>query len=73
VTARGLDAYPYALSLMKWGDEWLPNEKGPPVRHGHKTCNKLLHPSAIRNATCSASTFKTFCRLQARVGDCVRK
>jgi DNA-binding HxlR family transcriptional regulator len=50
LTARGLDTYPYALSLMKWGDKWLPHEKGPPVRLRHKTCSKLLHPSAICEA-----------------------
>jgi DNA-binding HxlR family transcriptional regulator len=59
LTARGLDTYPYALSLMKWGDEWLPNEKGPPVRLRHKTCNKLLRPSAI----CEA------CRREVRAED----
>src|SRR6266404_9847588 len=47
LTTRGLDSYPYALFLMKWGDQWLPNEQGPPVRLRHKTCNKPLRPSAI--------------------------
>jgi hypothetical protein len=44
---------------MKWGDEWLPHENGPPVRLRHKTCNKLLHPSAI----CEA------CRREVRAED----
>jgi DNA-binding HxlR family transcriptional regulator len=50
LTARGLDTYPYALSLMKWGDEWLANEDGPPVRLRHKTCNKPFRPLAICEA-----------------------
>ena len=50
LTARGLDTYPYALSLMKWGDEWLSNEARPPVRLRHKTCNKPLRPLAICEA-----------------------
>jgi DNA-binding HxlR family transcriptional regulator len=50
LTARGLDTYPYALSLMKWGDEWLAHENGPPVRLRHKTCSKPLHPFAICEA-----------------------
>ncbi len=59
LTARGLDTYPYALSLMKWGDEWLPHETAPPVRLRHKTCNKPLHPCAI----CQA------CRREVRAED----
>jgi DNA-binding HxlR family transcriptional regulator len=31
LTARGLDTFPYALSLMKWGDDWLAGKRGPPV------------------------------------------
>ncbi|XSC47570.1 winged helix-turn-helix transcriptional regulator [Bradyrhizobium sp. RDT10] len=50
LTARGLDTYPYALSLMKWGDKWLSNGEGPPVRLRHKSCNKPLHPLAICEA-----------------------
>ena len=59
LTTRGLDSYPYALFLMKWGDQWLPNEQGPPVRLRHKTCNKPLRPSAI----CAA------CRREVRAED----
>jgi DNA-binding HxlR family transcriptional regulator len=50
LTACGLDTYPYALSLMKWGDEWLASEGGPPVRLRHRTCNKPLRPLAICEA-----------------------
>jgi len=50
LTARGLDTYPYALSLMKWGDEWLSKREGAPVRLRHKTCNKPLRPLAICEA-----------------------
>jgi DNA-binding HxlR family transcriptional regulator len=47
LTARGLDTYPYALSLMKWGDDWLAGKDGPPVILSHKTCGHVLNPKAI--------------------------
>lgn len=50
LTARGLDTYPYALSLMKWGDDWLAGKDGPPVILSHKTCGRVLRPKAICSA-----------------------
>ncbi|WP_142252142.1 helix-turn-helix domain-containing protein [Bradyrhizobium sp. UNPF46] len=57
LTQRGLNTYPYALMLMKWGDDWLDGE--PPVVLSHKTCRSVLHPKAI----CAA------CRRELRVED----
>jgi len=50
LTARGLATYPYALSLMTWGDDWLAGKDGPPVILKHKACGHLLEPSAICRA-----------------------
>jgi DNA-binding HxlR family transcriptional regulator len=50
LTARGLDTYPYALLLMKWGDDWLAGKDGPPVILSHKTCGRVLRPQAICSA-----------------------
>ncbi|MGE0828235.1 MAG: winged helix-turn-helix transcriptional regulator [Hyphomonadaceae bacterium] len=50
LTARGLDSYPYALSLMRWGDDWLSRGREPPVRLRHKICGTILRPLA----TCGA-------------------
>jgi DNA-binding HxlR family transcriptional regulator len=50
LTARGLDTYSYALSLMKWGDDWLAGNDGPPVILSHKTCGHVLN----LRATCRA-------------------
>jgi DNA-binding HxlR family transcriptional regulator len=50
LTRRGLDTYPYALCLMRWGDEWLAGAEGPPVTLYHKTCRKTLHPLALCSA-----------------------
>jgi len=45
LTKHGLATYPYALTLMKWGDDWL--EGDPPVVLTHKSCGKTLQPKAI--------------------------
>jgi DNA-binding HxlR family transcriptional regulator len=50
LTARGLDTYPYALSLMRWGDDWLAGKNRPPVILSHKTCDSVLRPQAICSA-----------------------
>lgn len=47
LSSRGLDTYPYALSLMKWGDDWLVDPDGPPVVLRHETCGKILRPLAV--------------------------
>ena len=46
LTTRGLDSYPYALFLMKWGDRWPPNEQGPPVRLRRKATRVMAQPMA---------------------------
>ena len=50
LTARGLATYPYALSLMKWGDDWLAGKDGAPVILKHKCCGHLLEPSLVCKA-----------------------
>lgn len=57
LTRRGLETYPYALMLMKWGDDWLGGT--PPVILSHKTCGSILRPKAI----CAA------CRREIRLED----
>ncbi|MCG4958226.1 hypothetical protein, partial [Alistipes finegoldii] len=46
----GLDTYPYALCLMKWGDDWLAGKEAPPVVLHHRTCGARLQPLAICTA-----------------------
>lgn len=50
LTQAGLRSYPYALCLMRWGDEWLSSPAGPPVVLHHKTCGHRLQPVT----TCTA-------------------
>ena len=44
LTARGLDLYPITLALIGWGDKWLSDEAGPPLKLYHETCGHRLQP-----------------------------
>lgn len=43
LTAKGRDKYPYTLQLMRWGDRWLSDGKGPPVLTVHEPCGQVFH------------------------------
>jgi len=47
LTPRGLDSYPYAVMLMKWGDEWLERREGSFVQLHHLTCGAVLRPQCV--------------------------
>jgi DNA-binding HxlR family transcriptional regulator len=59
LTATGRDLYPAVITIMRWGDEHLLGEDGPPVvlRHacGHEAdpvvvcshCSEPLHPHHV--------------------------
>ena len=44
LTAKGLDLYSVTLALIGWGDKWLNDEDGPPLKLHHKTCGHRLQP-----------------------------
>ncbi len=44
LTAKGLDVYSVTLALIEWGDKWLSDEDGPPLKLHHKTCGHRLRP-----------------------------
>jgi DNA-binding HxlR family transcriptional regulator len=44
LTEKGLDLYPVIVSLLSWGDRWMPDESGPPVELRHKGCGSVMHP-----------------------------
>jgi DNA-binding HxlR family transcriptional regulator len=47
LTERGIDLYPILISLMAWGDRWLPGVEGPPVELIHKECGKPASPEIV--------------------------
>ena len=45
LTDKGLDLYPVIVSLMTWGDHWMPDVGGPPVELRHNGCGHVVHPA----------------------------
>lgn len=42
LTDKGLDIYPIILTMLEWGDKWLPSPQGPPLLLTHKLCGQDL-------------------------------
>ena len=48
LTQAGRDLYPAVIAIMKWGDEYLAEEAGPPVVLRH-SCGELIDPVLVCN------------------------
>jgi DNA-binding HxlR family transcriptional regulator len=44
LTRKGVDLYGILIELMKWGNRWSPNEKGPAVVLRHRGCGAVIEP-----------------------------
>jgi len=42
LTQMGLDLYPTLMALMRWGDRYLSDDGGPPLRITHRGCGALV-------------------------------
>jgi len=49
LTEKGLELYPMNVAMMKWGDRWLAEDKGPPMLLFHKKHGHLFDPIMICN------------------------
>ncbi len=38
LSEKGLDLYPILISLLGWGDRWMSDEHGPPLRLENRAC-----------------------------------
>jgi DNA-binding HxlR family transcriptional regulator len=47
LTARGRDLYPAIVSIMKWGDEYLAGDAGPPLLLFHQECGHHAEPTLV--------------------------
>lgn len=47
LTRKGLELYPVMAAMLKWGDTWLCDEKGPPMTLVHRTCGARTTPSLV--------------------------
>lgn len=43
LTEKGRDLYPVVVSLLTWGDRWMPLDDGPPVALRHRDCGEVVH------------------------------
>ncbi len=46
LTAKGRDLFPYAITLMAWGDRWLGGRRGTSALLYHADCGARLVPEA---------------------------
>ena len=46
LTQAGRDLYPAVIAIMKWGDEYLADDAGPPVVLRH-SCGELIDPVLV--------------------------
>ena len=47
LTVKGRDFFPVVVALMRWGDRWLADDKGPPLILYHRPCEKRLAPRFV--------------------------
>lgn len=40
LTQKGLDLYPVLMALQQWGNQYLVDPEGPPVRFVHRDCGE---------------------------------
>lgn len=66
LTTKGLDLYPVIISLMSWGDRYLDDGSGPPVRLTHRDCDGPLSPT-LACGTCGAPVTAHDVRAQSTV------
>jgi hypothetical protein len=46
LTQAGRDLYPAVIAIMKWGDEYLADDAGPPIVLRH-SCGELIDPVLV--------------------------
>ncbi|HEY8526469.1 MAG TPA: helix-turn-helix domain-containing protein [Acidimicrobiales bacterium] len=47
LTEKGRDFFPVLIAMMRWGDRWLADEAGPPIRLHHRTCGHEMHAEVV--------------------------
>jgi DNA-binding HxlR family transcriptional regulator len=47
LTAMGRDLYPAVVSIMRWGDEYLAGDAGPPLLLLHQECGHHAAPTLV--------------------------
>jgi DNA-binding HxlR family transcriptional regulator len=50
LTERGFDLYLVMLTMLRFGDDWLADDKPPPLRLVHSSCGHECHPETVCSA-----------------------
>jgi DNA-binding HxlR family transcriptional regulator len=65
LTQKGIDLYPILVTLMRWGDRYVADERGPAIVLEHKACGHETTPELV----CSHCGERVHARtMRARVG-----
>lgn len=43
LTPKGMELYPVVMSIVRWGDTYMADKKGPPIYHRHQGCGHRFH------------------------------
>jgi DNA-binding HxlR family transcriptional regulator len=47
LTEKGRDFFPVLMAMVHWGDKWLADEAGPPIRLHHTACDHDMHAEVV--------------------------
>lgn len=47
LTQKGLDLYPALVAIAQWGDRYLADPEGPPVRFAHRDCGGTVSVAPV--------------------------
>ncbi|HYB92515.1 MAG TPA: helix-turn-helix domain-containing protein [Candidatus Binataceae bacterium] len=47
LTKKGLDLFPVLVAMLRWGDQWLADENGPPIALVHRPCGAHATPTMV--------------------------
>ena len=47
LTEKGLDLFPVIVTLLQWGDRWLPGSHKPPLILRHQLCGRRLNARVV--------------------------
>ena len=45
LTPKGFDLYPVMIAVAEWGNRYLADPQGPPVKFVHRDCGEEVHAS----------------------------
>lgn len=44
LTEKGIDLYPVLVSLLRWGDRWMADDRELPITLRHRGCGHIVQP-----------------------------